>query len=216
MISEEKTVAFDLDMTLVDSRPVSERALQCLVSEHGYDLDIDSLLARYGLPLSQWLPSGSDHTLFRALQMQEIAGAKAMPGAASALKVTRESGGRIVVVTAAPHATATEMLCAAGLSADALRADAWGVGKVEPLKAEGCWAFVGDHTDDMAAARQAGAIAVGVATGTSPPLGADVELDDLHAFAPWLRAQVWLPDPDRISERRHNIEPKVRDAEVSR
>lgn len=97
MISEEKTVAFDLDMTLVDSRPVSERALQRLVSEHGYDLDI-----------------------------------------------------------------------------------------------------------------------FGVATGTSPPLGADVELDDLHAFAPWLRAQVWLPDPDRISERRHNIEPKVRDAEVSR
>jgi phosphoglycolate phosphatase-like HAD superfamily hydrolase len=106
MISEEKAVAFDLDMTLVDSRPVSERALQRLVSEHGYDLDIDSLLARYGLPLARWLPTGSDHALFRALQMEEIASARAMPGAASGLNMIRRLGHRIVVVTAAPYPTA--------------------------------------------------------------------------------------------------------------
>jgi hypothetical protein len=44
----------------------------------------------------------------------------------------------------------------------------------------------GDHADDMAAARRAGAIAIGVATGTSRPVGADVELEDLNAFVPWL------------------------------
>jgi phosphoglycolate phosphatase-like HAD superfamily hydrolase len=82
------------------------------------------------------------------------------------------------------------MLSSAGLSADALRADAWGAGKVEPLKEEGRWAFVGDHADDMAAARQAGAIAVGVATGTSQPLGADVELEDLYAIVPWLEERL--------------------------
>jgi beta-phosphoglucomutase-like phosphatase (HAD superfamily) len=31
-------IAFDLDMTLVDSRPVSERALERLVSEYGVHL----------------------------------------------------------------------------------------------------------------------------------------------------------------------------------
>jgi phosphoglycolate phosphatase-like HAD superfamily hydrolase len=93
------------------------------------------------------------------------------------------------VVTAAPGEVALEMLRALGMNVDGVRAEVWGAGKVEPLRAERCWAFVGDHADDMSAARQAGAIAVGVATGTSQPLGADVELEDLRAFVPWLAEQ---------------------------
>jgi hypothetical protein len=42
-------IAFDLDMTLVDSRPVSQRALERLVSEHGAHLDIETLMSAYGV-----------------------------------------------------------------------------------------------------------------------------------------------------------------------
>lgn len=186
MIVAAQTVAFDLDMTLVDSRPVSRRALECLASDHGYDLDVESLMAGYGLPLSQWLPMSSDYALFRSLQRQYISSAEPMPGALDAVDAAQRTGGRVVVVTASPEAIAVEMLRAAGLTVDTVRADVWAAGKVEPLEDEQCWAFVGDHADDMSAARQAGAVAVGVATGTSRPAGADVELEDLNAFAPWL------------------------------
>jgi hypothetical protein len=38
----------------------------------------------------------------------------------------------------------------------------------------------------MLAGRRAGAIAVGLNTGTSRPIGAQVELEDLTAFPSWL------------------------------
>ncbi|HEY7932714.1 MAG TPA: haloacid dehalogenase-like hydrolase [Solirubrobacteraceae bacterium] len=186
MIAEGRAVAFDLDMTLVDSRPVSRRALERLVAEHGYELDVAALMGSYGLPLSGWLPIGSDHALFRSLQMKDISSAQSMPGALAALAAARRCGARVVVVTGATRAIAVEMLRSVGLSVDCLRADVWAAGKVGPLREERCWAFVGDHADDMFAARQAGAIAIGVASATSRPVGADVELEDLHAFALWL------------------------------
>jgi beta-phosphoglucomutase-like phosphatase (HAD superfamily) len=76
-----EAVAFDLDMTLVDSRPTSRRALERLAREHGAELDVEALMSAYGLPLSRWLPDAVDFTLFRALQAQELARAVALPGA---------------------------------------------------------------------------------------------------------------------------------------
>jgi beta-phosphoglucomutase-like phosphatase (HAD superfamily) len=147
MITDTWTVAFDLDMTLVDSRPVSRRALERLVSEHGYDLDVGSLMVEYGLPLSRWLPIDSVHTLFRSLQMQDVSSTESMPGAVAAVGAVRSLGGRVVVITAASSAIALGMLHAVGLTADAVRADVWGAGKVGPLRDEKCWAFVGDHVE---------------------------------------------------------------------
>jgi phosphoglycolate phosphatase len=190
MIAERQAVAFDLDMTLVDSRPVSRRALERLVSDHGYDLDVEALMAGYGLPLSQWLPMSSDQTLFRSLQTEYVSSVEAMPGALGAVDAVRRRGDRVVVVTASPSALTVALLRAIGLTVDAVRTDVWATGKVKPLEEERCWAFVGDHADDMSAARQAGAVAVGVASGTSPPAGADVELEDLNAFAPWLAGRL--------------------------
>jgi phosphoglycolate phosphatase len=184
-----EAIAFDLDMTLVDSRPVSQRALERLVCEYGARLDIDTLMSAYGLPLPRWLPASVDGALFRRLQSQDMALAVAMAGAGTALAAVRKAGARVVVVTSAPLAIALGMLRAAGLRVDRLHPDAWGAQKVEPIRAERCWAFVGDHPDDMHAGRHAGVIAVGVNTGTSRPIGAQVELEDLTAF-PW-----WLADP---------------------
>jgi phosphoglycolate phosphatase len=185
-VTRIEAIAFDLDMTLVDSRPVSKRALERLVCKHGAQLDIDRLMSAYGLPLPRWLPAGIDGALFRTLQAQGIALAVAMPGAGAALAAVRQAGARAVVVTSAPCAIALGMLQAAGLQVDRLHTDAWGAQKVKPLRAEGCWAFVGDHPDDMLAGWKAGAIAIGVNTGTSRPIGAQVELEDLTAFPSWL------------------------------
>jgi phosphoglycolate phosphatase len=185
-VTRIEAIAFDLDMTLVDSRPVSQRALERLVCEYGAQLDIDTLMSAYGLPLPRWLPASIDGALFRTLQAQDIAVAVAMPGAGAALAAVRQAGARAVVVTSAPRAIALGMLRAAGLHVDGLHPDAWGAQKVEPVRAEKCWAFVGDHPDDMLAGRRAGAIAVGVNSGTSRPIGAQVELEDLTAFPSWL------------------------------
>jgi phosphoglycolate phosphatase-like HAD superfamily hydrolase len=179
-------VGFDLDMTLVDSRAVSRRALERLVCEFGYELDIDALMARYGRPVSEWLPAGTDRGLFRRLQLEEIPLTEPMPGARAAVAATRGAGHRVIVVTAATTNVAERMLNAAGLEVDALRADVWADGKAAPLREERCWAFVGDHPDDMLAARQAAAVAVGVATGAAEPAGADVVLADLNEFPAWL------------------------------
>lgn len=181
-----KAVAFDLDMTLVDSRPCSERALQEMVARHGHDLDVQALMADYGLPLAQWLPQGADHQLFRALQHDSLAQVEPMPGAREALDSVCGRGARVVVITAAPAAIAEAMLCQLGLHADSVHSDVWANGKVAPLRLESCGIFVGDHPGDMQAARAAGAIAVGVATGATPPAGADVRLDDLSHFPSWI------------------------------
>jgi phosphoglycolate phosphatase len=183
---EADAVGFDLDMTLVDSRPVSRRALESLVTTHGHDLDVAMLMSQYGLPLGEWLPAGADAALFRSLQLQDLSSAELMPGALAAVEAVRRSGSRVVVVTAASAVIAGAMLSAVGLCVDGLRADVWASGKAQPLRAARCWAFVGDHADDMLAARAAGSIAIGVATGTSRPAGADVELEDLTAFPAWL------------------------------
>lgn len=179
-------VAFDMDMTLVDSRPVSRRVLERLVAEYGYDLDVETLMARYGLPMSQWLPEGCDHELFQALQLQDVTSAELMPGASAAVAAARDFGNGVIVVTAAPRPVAVETLGALSLDVDEVWADVWAAEKAGPLREAGCWVFVGDHADDMSAAREAGAVAVGVATGTSRPTRADVVLSDLSAFASWL------------------------------
>lgn len=180
------SIGFDLDMTLVDSRPVSQRALERLVSEYGAELDVSKLMLEYGLPLSRWLPADLDGSLFRTLQSQDIALARPMRGARAAIAAVRRTAGRVVVVTSAPFPIAAGMLGASGLRIDRLRPGVWGGDKAEPLREEGCWGFVGDHADDMLAARRAGVLGIGVSTGTSQPLGADVDLEDLTEFPAWL------------------------------
>jgi phosphoglycolate phosphatase len=185
-MSGAASIGFDLDMTLVDSRPVSRRALERLVSEYGAQLDVSALMLGYGLPLSRWLPADVDGPLFRRLQSQDIGLAKPMLGARAAIDAVRRTADRVVVVTSAPFPIADGMLRASGLRVDCLRTGVWGGDKAEPLREERCWAFVGDHADDMLAARRAGVVGIGVTTGTSHPAGADVELKDLTEFPGWL------------------------------
>jgi phosphoglycolate phosphatase len=101
------------------------------------------------------------------------------------------------MVTAAPKKIASEMLAGVGLAADRLWTDVWASGKATPLRKDRCSAFVGDHPDDMSAARQAGAVAIGVATGTAPPIGADVFFETRREFPSWLSALTRPPTLSR-------------------
>jgi phosphoglycolate phosphatase len=172
-------VGFDLDMTLVDPRPGVRVALQAL--------GLDEFLAEsLGPPLEQWLPAGTDLDLYRDTYLNTAHLTAALPGAAQALETVRSYGGRVLVVTAKRRDLATACLAGAGLAADELHASLWGETKGDALAAAGATVYVGDHPLDMTAARLAGAIGVGVATGPLIPSGADWMLHDLAEFPPLL------------------------------
>jgi uncharacterized protein len=187
------TVGFDLDMTLVDTRPGVHAAMARLSAELGLPIDADLVVSRLGPPLevelAEWLPAeqvpaAADR--FREL-MAEFGAANclALPGAADAVDAVRRSGGRVVVVTAKQARLAHITLAAAGLEVDGVHGWLWAEGKGEALLDEAASVYVGDHPHDVHGARVAGAVSVGVRTGGTPPDLADVLLDDLTSFPGW-------------------------------
>jgi phosphoglycolate phosphatase len=195
------TVGFDLDMTLIDSRPGIAAAYRSLATRTGVYIDVDAVVTRLGPPLehelANWFPPGQVDeaaALYRSFYPTEaIAPTRPTPGAVAAIAAVRESGGRVVVVTAKRQELARLHLDHLGLAADVLVGDAWADGKAAALRDHGAAIYVGDHVADMAAARLAGVVGVGVLTGPCDAdalirAGADVVLPDLEAFPRWLGA----------------------------
>jgi phosphoglycolate phosphatase len=193
------TVGFDLDMTLVDSRPGIAAVLDALSAETGVAIDSAAVVERLGPPLDQelanWFPPADIPGMgdrFRALYPDiAIEPTLALPGAREAVDAVHRHGGRVVVVTAKYGPNAKLHLDHLGIEADELVGWRWGPGKGEALREHGATVFVGDHLGDVAGARAAGALSVAVASGpiSGPALraaGADVVLDDLTAFPAWL------------------------------
>ncbi len=189
-------VGFDLDMTLVDSRPGIAETFHRLVALTGVFIDVDLVVTRLGPPLEQelahWYPADevpAMATRYRALYPDHaIAPSPALPGAAEAFAAVRAAGGRIVVVTAKKAELAELHLRHLDLVPDELYGMAWADGKAQALRTAGAVVYVGDHTADMAAARAAGVCAVGVTTGPCSAdelaeAGADFVLRDLRGFA---------------------------------
>lgn len=192
------TVGFDLDMTLVDSRPGIAAAYRALSAQTGVYVDADLAASRLGPPLAHemayWFPAeqvADAVTRYRALYPQHaVTPSGALPGAAQALAAVRATGSRIVVVTAKLAQLAELHLAHLGLVADEVVGDVWADGKTVALREYGVDVYVGDHVADMAAARGV-AVAVGVGTGPCSAAelaraGADVVLDDLTGFPDWL------------------------------
>jgi uncharacterized protein len=187
-------VGFDLDMTLVDSRPCVIEVARILAAEERVHIDGELWASRLGPPLehelAHWVPAGDVERVadrYRAL-MRELGVARtlALAGAREALAAVRRHGGRVVVVTAKQQALAEQTLALLGLEADEVVGWAWREAKGVALLEHGASVYVGDHPHDVDGARAAGAFSVGVRTGGSEPAGADVLLDDLTAFPAWL------------------------------
>ncbi|ARP71586.1 HAD family hydrolase [Streptomyces pluripotens] len=193
------TVGFDLDMTLIDSRPGIRACYVALSERTGTYIDADLAVTRLGPPLAEELinwfsaeqvPAMAD--LYREMYPSiAIAATPAMAGAGEALAAVRAAGGRTLVVTAKHEPNARLHLAHLGIEPDVVVGDLWAERKAEALREHGAAVYVGDHTGDVRGARTAGALSVAVATGPCPAgelraAGADVVLADLAAFPRWL------------------------------
>ncbi|WP_059006093.1 HAD family hydrolase [Streptomyces specialis] len=192
------TVGFDLDMTLIDSRPGIKAAYEALSAETGVHVDADLAITRLGPPLEEelahWFPAADIPAAgdrYRALYVTHAVRAiEAMPGAADAIDAVRRRGGRAIVVTAKYEQNAKLHVEHLGLAPDAVIGSLWAEAKAEALRAHDAAVYVGDHTGDVRGARAAGALSVAVPTGPCSEAelrdaGADVVLPDLTGFPAW-------------------------------
>jgi phosphoglycolate phosphatase len=182
-------VGFDLDMTLINSRPAILASFDGVARETATAIDLAAVDRRLGIKLDDelafWFPPGQIAAAAEMYRRHYLAVAEqlttVLPGAHDALAAVRAAGQRVVIITAKHPISVEPSLRATGLSADEA--------VLRTLKAV---AYVGDTPPDMAAAVQAGARAVGVTTGsfTGPDLsgaGAEVVLDSLTHFPDWYR-----------------------------
>jgi phosphoglycolate phosphatase len=204
------TVGFDLDMTLIDSRPGIRAAYQALTAETGVYVDADLAVSRLGPPLrrelAEWFPPDRIEevvTTYRKLSAQHaIEPTVPMAGAHAALDAVRALGLRVVIVTSKLGRLAHLHLDHLGLAADEVVGDVFAEAKGAALIEHGVQLYVGDHVGDMVAARFAGVPGVGVVTGpcTADELreaGATYTLPDLTGF-PALLARLQLGPSPRL------------------
>ncbi|MEV0372268.1 haloacid dehalogenase-like hydrolase [Streptomyces sp. NPDC050636] len=203
MAAHPLTVGFDLDMTLIDSRPGIRATYRELSARTGTYIDADLAVTRLGPPLEQeireWFPEervAEMSDVYRGLYPEHaITGTPAMPGAREAIAAVRAAGGRAIVVTAKFEPNAKLHLQHLGIDADALIGSLWAEAKAEALREHGARIYVGDHTGDVLGAHTAGALSVAVPTGPCDAAelraaGADVLLGDLTEFPAWLERRV--------------------------
>ncbi|MFC8197438.1 HAD family hydrolase [Streptomyces sp. NPDC060006] len=199
MTSRALTVGFDLDMTLIDSRPGIHACYRALSARTGTYIDADLAITRLGPPLADelvhWFPAEQVEAMadvYREMYpTHAIAPTPAMAGAREAIAAVRAAGGRAIVVTAKYEPNAKLHLSHLGIDADAVIGGLWAEGKAEALREYGSGVYVGDHTGDVRGARSANALSVAVATGPCDAdelraAGADVVLKDLTEFPGWL------------------------------
>ncbi len=196
-------VGFDLDMTLVDSRPGIAATLQALSEQTGVAMDVGAICAQLGPPLDQMLAPYADADdigalvdRFRELYPERaVAATVLLPGAREALAAVRRHGGGSLVVTGKFTRNARLHLEALALDVDHLAGEVWGVGKAAALLDHGAGVYVGDHVHDVEGAHAAGALSVSVLTGGSTEAelreaGTDVVLAGLGDFPAWLDQHV--------------------------
>ena len=135
-------VGFDLDMTLIDSRPGIHAAFLALSAETGVPIDADLAVSRLGPPLdlelAEWFPE--DRIAEMAERYREIypayaiAPTRPLPGAHEAIAAVREMGGRAIVVTAKHEPNAKLHLTHLGIEADEVIGWLWAEAKGEALR----------------------------------------------------------------------------------
>jgi phosphoglycolate phosphatase len=189
---------FDLDMTLIDSRPGIKAVYERLVVESGAEIDTDLVVSRLGPPveweLEHWMPEAEVkrwadryRELYPAIALDLVT---AMPGAHDAVEAANKLGGTILIT--AKHAPNARLhVDRLGLPVGEVFGGTWREAKGIVLREQGATTYVGDHVHDMDAARFAGVVGVGVTTGPSTAddlrdAGADTVLTTLEDFPGWL------------------------------
>ena len=196
-------VGFDLDMTLLDSRPGIVASLAALSDETGVFIDSDVVINRLGpkleWELAQWFPE--DDVPAAAERYREHywhhcvhGGTLLLPGARASVAAVRARGGRAIAVTAKSERLSHRCLETVDLAVDHVVGHVWGDEKRDALAANNAAVYVGDTIADIEAGVAAGADAVGVATGmhTARELhaaGATAVFSSLVEFPGWLGRQ---------------------------
>ncbi|BEK84599.1 HAD family hydrolase [Nocardia seriolae] len=196
-------VGFDLDMTLIDSRPGIAAVWDAVAARTGVAIDSELVVSRLGPPLAheaaQWFP---EHEVPRIVDLYRelypdlaVHPSEHLPGVIDALAAVHRAGGRVLVITAKNGPHARLHLDHLGLEVDELVGGAWAEEKGEVLRERGAAIYVGDHLGDVRAARVAAAVSVAVTTGPYAAeelsaAGADVVLRDLTEFPDWLAAHI--------------------------
>ena len=191
-------VGFDLDMTLIDSRPAIMASFEATSRDMSAGIDLDAVDGRLGVKLEDelayWFPQervAAAAACYRRHYVRLAPGLTTiLPGAHEAVAAVRAAGERVVIITAKHPVSVEPSLRAVGLAADEVFTHMHGPEKAAVLLRLRAAAYVGDSPPDMAAAVQAGARAVGVTTGSFSrdelaSAGADVVLHSLAAFPAW-------------------------------
>ncbi|WP_461030799.1 HAD family hydrolase, partial [Streptomyces sparsus] len=139
------TVGFDLDMTLIDSRPGIRAVYELLTAETGVFIDCDLVVSRLGPPLetelANWFPAAevpATADRYRELYVDHaILPTTAMPGAREAVSAVGERGGRSVVVTAKNQRNAGHHLAHLDITPDVLVGGLWAEAKGAALREQG-------------------------------------------------------------------------------
>ena len=193
-------VGFDLDLTLLESRPGIRRSLERLSEETGVAIDVDVVIARLGgkleWELAQWFPAEQVEPMsarYREIYWDECTGkgTTLLPGARDAVDAVCARDGQVVIVTAKSAPLAFRCLATVEIEADAVAGHVHGDEKRDAIREHGVGIYVGDTLADVRAAVDAAALAVGVTTGpddarTLLSAGADLVLDSLTDFPAWL------------------------------
>ncbi len=141
---DQLVVGFDLDMTLIDTKPGFAATLAVLGDELGVAFPAEEMTARLGPPLEDLLrdhlaedavaPAGDR---FRALYPDHaVHSVPAFAGAHEALAAVRRHEGRILLVTGKYAPNAQLHVEHLGLDVDHVEGWVWGAGKAEVLRAE--------------------------------------------------------------------------------
>ncbi|WP_315987360.1 HAD family hydrolase [Actinomadura sp. HBU206391] len=189
------TVGFDLDMTLADTRAGIGAVLDALSAESGVFIDSKLSVTRLGPPLAielaHWFTA--DQVPVMVARFRELYAGIAVPvttpmaGAVTALAAVRDTGGRVIVVTAKNQRDAERTIRFLDLPVDRVVGSLWAAEKGRALMEHRATVYVGDHIGDIDAARAASARSVAVATGPFDvaalrAYGADLVLPDLLSF----------------------------------
>jgi phosphoglycolate phosphatase-like HAD superfamily hydrolase len=191
-------VGFDLDLTLINSRPAIMAAWRAVAGEFGVSIDLADVDRRMGIKLEDeiayWFPPTRQQDAVASYRRHYVRLAPTLtfplPGAAEAFGAVRAAGERAVVVTAKQAVTVRPSLAAVGLEPDEVVAHVHGPEKAAALTRLGATVYVGDTPADMAAGRTGGAVPIGVPTGSFGraeliAAGAQLVLDSLAEFPAW-------------------------------